>query len=189
MKKKIILLIIAAIIVAAGIGGYFYFRELVPLKPQPPSPPFSSEFERNAIDKPPRPPERARPQKEIAQCGDNICDEFEKANQMPVRQIACLRNQAGHHNQQYPRQADHRSHLPKRNHHYQQQNLHQALLHCSHPSPELPLPSNRLPLPQYHHLAVQRQLIPVFNFLIPLLGLCKARLILITNLIRRTKIC
>ena len=80
MKKKIILLIIAAIIVAAGIGGYFYFRELVPLKPQPPSPPFSSEFERNAIDKPPRPPERARPQKEIAQCGDNICDEFEKAN-------------------------------------------------------------------------------------------------------------
>lgn len=53
--KKIILTIIAGIIVAGGIGGYLVFKKLSPPEPKPPI-------------------------ENIGKCGDNICDEFEKAN-------------------------------------------------------------------------------------------------------------
>ena len=53
--KKVILIIIAAVIVAGGIGGYFIFKKPVSLEPKPPI-------------------------EQVGKCGDNICDDFEKAH-------------------------------------------------------------------------------------------------------------
>lgn len=54
MNKKIILISIIAIIIV-GVGGFFVFRKLAP-------------------------PEPRLPTREVGRCGDNICDESEKAN-------------------------------------------------------------------------------------------------------------
>ena len=51
-KKFVVFIFVAVILVVIGIGGYFVFKKLAP-----PSPPIS-----------------------VGKCGDNICDEFEKAN-------------------------------------------------------------------------------------------------------------
>ena len=58
-KKLIIMFIIAVILLTVGIGGYFIFKKPVPPVPLEPKPSFPEQ---------------------VGQCGDSICDAFEKVN-------------------------------------------------------------------------------------------------------------